>query len=61
VRPMAHDERAISDLLDAFTRALYMKDAAGAIAPLADDAVAFDLAPPLQHGPSARPVRFLDK
>jgi ketosteroid isomerase-like protein len=28
-----------------------MKDAAGAIAPLADDAVAFDLAPPLQHGP----------
>jgi ketosteroid isomerase-like protein len=49
---MAHDERAINELLDAYTRALYTKDASGAIAPLADDAVTFDLAPPLQHGPA---------
>jgi ketosteroid isomerase-like protein len=37
-----------------------MKDAAGAIAPLSDDAVAFDLAPPLQHGPEVThdPVRL---
>jgi ketosteroid isomerase-like protein len=50
---MAHEERAICELLDAFARALYTKDAAGATAPLAEDAVAFDLAPPLQHGPEA--------
>ena len=49
---MAHDERAISELLDALTHALFEKDAAGAIEPLADDAVTFDLAPPLQHGPA---------
>jgi ketosteroid isomerase-like protein len=49
---MAHEERAISELLDAYTRALYTKDASGAIAPLADDAVTFDLAPPLQHDPA---------
>src|SRR5262245_66292968 len=48
---MAHDERAISELLDSVTQALFEKDAAGAIAPLADDAVTFDLAPPLKHGP----------
>ena len=48
---MAHDERAISELLDALTQALFKKDAASAIAPLADDAVTFDLAPPLEHGP----------
>ena len=51
VMTMANDEDAICDLLDAFTRALYNKDAAGAIAPLADDVVAFDLAPPLRLGP----------
>ena len=51
VRPMSHDARAISELLDAFTHALFAKDATSAIAPLADDAVTFDLAPPLQHGP----------
>jgi len=28
-----------------------LKDSVGAIAPLADDAVTFDLAPPLQQGP----------
>jgi ketosteroid isomerase-like protein len=48
---VTNDEDAICDLLDGFTRALYDKDAAGAIAPLADDAVAFDLAPPLKQGP----------
>ena len=48
---MTDEERAICDLLDEFTRALYTKDSARAIAPLADDAVNFDLAPPLQHGP----------
>jgi ketosteroid isomerase-like protein len=48
---MTNDEDAISDLLDDFARALYEKDAAGAIAPLADDAVAFDLAPPLKQDP----------
>jgi ketosteroid isomerase-like protein len=46
---MANDEDAICDLLDDFARALYEKDAATAIAPLADDAVAFDLAPPLKQ------------
>ena len=45
---MIQEERAICDLLDDFTRALYTKDSASAIAPLADDAVTFDLAPPLQ-------------
>src|SRR4029450_806167 len=57
---MAHEEHAICDLLDDFTRALYTKDAASAIAPLADDAVTFDLAPPLQHGPEVThdPVRL---
>jgi ketosteroid isomerase-like protein len=48
---MTDDEDAICDLLDDFARALYEKDAAGAIAPLADDAVAFDLAPPLKQDP----------
>jgi hypothetical protein len=33
---MTNDEDAICDLLDDFARALYEKDAAGAIAPLAD-------------------------
>jgi ketosteroid isomerase-like protein len=46
---MTNDEDAICDLLDDFARALYEKDAAGAIAPLAPDAVAFDLAPPLKQ------------
>ena len=46
---MTNDEDAICNLLDDFTRALYDKNAAGAIASLADDAVAFDLAPPLKQ------------
>src|SRR4029079_7709742 len=51
VRAMGNDERAICDLLDAFAHAICLKDSVGAIAPLADDAVTFDLAPPLQQGP----------
>jgi ketosteroid isomerase-like protein len=49
---MAHDEREISALLDSLEEALFTKNATGAIEPLADDAVTFDLAPPLQHGPA---------
>lgn len=45
------DEAEIRALLDAFTQALRNKDAAAAIAGLADDAVVFDLAPPLRMGP----------
>ena len=51
LKTMTNAKDAICDLLDGFTRALYVKDAAGAIAPLADDAVAFDLAPPLKQVP----------
>lgn len=50
---MSSDEAEIRALLDEFTRALHDKDPARAIAPLADDAVAFDLAPPLRMGPQA--------
>ena len=52
---MTQEQRVICDLLDDFTRALYTKDAASAIAPLADD-----LAPPLQYGPEVThdPVRL---
>ena len=48
---MTNDEDAICELLDDFARALHEKDAASAIAPLADDAVVFDLAPPLKQDP----------
>jgi ketosteroid isomerase-like protein len=44
---MANDEAQIRALLNEFTRAIRNKDAAGAIATLAEDVVAFDLAPPL--------------
>ena len=54
---MAHDERAISELLDALTQALFKKDAASAIAPLADDAVTFDLAPYSSMAPTSRTIR----
>ena len=50
---MATDVAQIRALLDEFTRAIRNKDAAGAIATLAEDAVAFDLAPPLRIGPQA--------
>jgi ketosteroid isomerase-like protein len=60
VRGMGNDERAIYDLLDAFAHAIYLKDSSVLIAPLAHDAVTFDLAPPLQHGPEMThdPVRL---
>jgi ketosteroid isomerase-like protein len=45
---MTVDEVAVRDLLGTFARAIHDKDAAGAIATLADDVVAFDLAPPLR-------------
>jgi ketosteroid isomerase-like protein len=48
---MTADENAIRDLLDTFARAIYNKDAAGAIATLSNDAVGFDLAPPLRMAP----------
>ena len=48
---MSRDEDQIRHVLEDFTLALRDKDAAAAIAPLADDAVIFDLAPPLRLGP----------
>ena len=49
---MRSDEEEIRALLADFTEAIRTKDAAGTIAPLADDAVTFDLAPPLRLGPA---------
>ncbi len=49
---MNKDEEQIRGVLANFTRALYDKDAAAMIAPLADDEVTFDLAPPLRMGPA---------
>ncbi len=48
---MQNDETQIRALLGDFTRALREKDAAAAIATLAEDAVAYDLAAPLRIGP----------
>ena len=50
---MATDVAQIRALLDEFTWAIRNKDVAGAIATLAEDAVPFDLAPPLRIGPEA--------
>lgn len=50
---MNKDENEIRSLLAEFSRALRNRDAAGVIALLADDAVSFDLAPPLEQGPEA--------
>jgi ketosteroid isomerase-like protein len=47
---MPSDEAQIRDVLGDFTRSLHDKNARGAIATLADDAVVFDLAPPLRIG-----------
>jgi ketosteroid isomerase-like protein len=58
---MTHDQRAIRELLEALTQALFKKDAARAIAPLADDAVTFDLAPPLRHSPEAHDSTRLEE
>jgi uncharacterized protein (TIGR02246 family) len=49
---MNQDEEQIRDVLTKLTRAIRDKDAAGVIAPLADDEVTFDLAPPLKMGPN---------
>jgi ketosteroid isomerase-like protein len=46
------DEFAINGLLEALTKALHDKKARALIALLSNDAVAFDLAPPLQLGPN---------
>ena len=46
-------EREIRALLADFTTAIHDKDARGMIAPLSDEAVIFDLAPPLRMGPIA--------
>jgi ketosteroid isomerase-like protein len=46
------DADQIRSVLADFTEAFRTRDAAGAIAPLADDAVTFDLAPPLRLGPA---------
>jgi uncharacterized protein (TIGR02246 family) len=48
---MNQDEEQIRDVLAKLTRAIRDKDAAGVIAPLAEDEVTFDLAPPLKMGP----------
>jgi len=45
------DEAALNMVLDDFLRAIHDKDALGVLAALSEDAVAFDLAPPLQLGP----------
>lgn len=47
------DEAEINALLEDIANALHDRNAAGAIAPLTDDAVIFDLAPPLRLGPEA--------
>jgi ketosteroid isomerase-like protein len=48
---MSDDERAVRAVLDEFAAALHEKNAARVIATLADEAVAYDLAPPLRIGP----------
>jgi len=50
---MNSDEAEIRSLLAEFTGALRNKDADSAIALLAEDAITFDLAPPLEQGPYA--------
>jgi ketosteroid isomerase-like protein len=50
---MTNDVTQIRALLADLTQAIHDKDAAAAIAPLADDAVVYDLAPPLRMGPGS--------
>lgn len=45
------DTQAIKDLLDRYEAAVLSRDAEAALADYADDAVGYDLAPPLVHGP----------
>jgi len=55
------EEAEVRSVLEEFIRSIYDKDAAGAITPLADDTVIFDLAPPLRMNPAdARNPRFLE-
>lgn len=62
VMPMNEDETQIRSLLDQFADAIHNKDANGVIALLTQDAVVFDLAPPLVQGPDAtRTPAFLDE
>jgi ketosteroid isomerase-like protein len=49
---MNRDESEIRGVLAEFTSAIRNKDAAAMIAPLAEDEVTFDLAPPLKMGPA---------
>src|SRR5687767_9658329 len=48
---MTKDEKEIRGVLAEFVTAIRNKDAEAMIAPLADDEVAFDLAPPLRMAP----------
>ena len=50
---MTEEEAAIRALLEERVAAMRAKDAARAVATLADDVVAFELAPPLRLGPDA--------
>jgi ketosteroid isomerase-like protein len=50
-QPIRADEQQIRAVLSDFNAALRERDADAAIALLADDAVTFDLAPPLRMGP----------
>jgi ketosteroid isomerase-like protein len=47
-RKTVSDEAQIKDVLDRYVAALHAKDARAAVAVYADDAIAYDLAPPLQ-------------
>ena len=49
---MTREETQIRAVLNDIARAIRNKDSAAVIALLADDAVSFDLAPPLRLGPS---------
>lgn len=48
---MNSDEDQVRVVIEEFTRAIHNRDPAGAVAPLARDAVTFDLAPPLLIAP----------
>lgn len=45
------DIQDIRDLLDRYEAAVLARDADAALADYADDAIGYDLAPPLMHGP----------
>ena len=48
---MNDEEDQVRAVIEEFTRAIHDRDPAGAVAPLARDAITFDLAPPLLIGP----------